>query len=106
MCLGGHTGHEGCRRHHPWPTGAVHFAGEAVAAVIARTAYEAADAASAVDVDYQDLPVVLDMNTAVTEGADLVHPDLGTNVSAVWAFDSARRAPVATSTRPSRPPKC
>ncbi|HEY0807329.1 MAG TPA: molybdopterin cofactor-binding domain-containing protein, partial [Pseudonocardiaceae bacterium] len=69
-------------------TGAVHFAGEAVAAVIARTAYEAADAASAVDVDYQDLPVVLDMNAAVADGADLVHPDLGTNVSAVWAFDS------------------
>ena len=69
-------------------TGTVNFAGEAVAAVIARTAYEAADAAAAVDVDYQDLPVVLDMAAAVADGADLVHPDLGTNVSAVWAFDS------------------
>ncbi|HEY3606808.1 MAG TPA: xanthine dehydrogenase family protein molybdopterin-binding subunit [Pseudonocardiaceae bacterium] len=69
-------------------TGTVHFAGEAVAVVVARTAYEAADAASTVDVDYAELPVVLDMPTAVADGADLVHPDLGTNISAVWAFDS------------------
>jgi len=41
-----------------------------------------------VDVDYADLPVVLDMPTAIAAGADLVHPDLGTNISAVWAFDS------------------
>jgi carbon-monoxide dehydrogenase large subunit len=69
-------------------TGTVNFAGEAVAVVVARTAYEAADAASTVDVDYDDLPVVLDMPTAIADGADLVHPDLGTNISAVWAFDS------------------
>ncbi|HEX4722454.1 MAG TPA: xanthine dehydrogenase family protein molybdopterin-binding subunit [Pseudonocardiaceae bacterium] len=69
-------------------TDTVHFAGEAVAVVIARTAYEAADAAAVVDVDYSELPVVLDMPAAVADGADLVHPDLGTNISAVWAFDS------------------
>ncbi len=69
-------------------TDTVHFAGEAVAVVVARTAYEAADAASTVDVDYAELPVVLDMPSAVADGADLVHPDLGTNISAVWAFDS------------------
>src|SRR6266702_2859339 len=68
--------------------GTVNFAGEGVAVVVARTAYEAADAASTVDVDYADLPVVLDMPTAIADGADLVHPDLGTNTSAVWAFDS------------------
>ncbi|HEX5407508.1 MAG TPA: xanthine dehydrogenase family protein molybdopterin-binding subunit [Pseudonocardiaceae bacterium] len=67
----------------------VKFAGEAVAVVVARSAYEAADAVNAVDVDYSDLPVVLDMRAAVAEGADLVHPDLGTNESATWIFDSA-----------------
>jgi carbon-monoxide dehydrogenase large subunit len=66
----------------------VNFAGEAVAVVVARSAYEAADAVSAIDVDYQDLPVVLDMRAAIEEGADLVHPDLGTNSSATWVFDS------------------
>jgi len=32
--------------------------------------------------------VVLDMAAAVEDGADLVHPDLGTNKSATWVFDS------------------
>jgi carbon-monoxide dehydrogenase large subunit len=67
----------------------VNFAGEAVAVVVARSAYEAADAVAAIDVDYEDLPVVLDMRAAIEEGADLVHPDLGTNSSATWVFDSA-----------------
>jgi carbon-monoxide dehydrogenase large subunit len=66
----------------------VNFAGEAVAVIVARTAYEAADAVNAVDVDYSDLPVVLDMRAAIADGADLVHPDLGTNSSATWIFDS------------------
>jgi carbon-monoxide dehydrogenase large subunit len=66
----------------------VNFAGEAVALVVARSAYEAADALEAIDVDYEDLPVVLDMAAAVADGADLVHADLGTNTSATWVFDS------------------
>jgi carbon-monoxide dehydrogenase large subunit len=67
----------------------VNFAGEAVAVVVARSSYEAHDALEAIDVDYDDLPVVLDMEQAVAEGAELVHPDLGTNASATWVFDSA-----------------
>lgn len=66
----------------------VAFSGEAVAVVVARSAYEAHDALDAIDVDYEDLPVVLDLEAAVKDG-DLVHPDLGTNVSATWVFDSA-----------------
>ncbi|MXQ78296.1 molybdopterin-dependent oxidoreductase [Rhodococcus rhodochrous] len=66
----------------------VRFAGEAVAVVVARSAYEAHDALDAIDVDYEDLPVVLDLESAAQDG-DLVHPDLGTNVSATWVFDSA-----------------
>ncbi|HEX6358029.1 xanthine dehydrogenase family protein molybdopterin-binding subunit [Actinophytocola sp.] len=66
----------------------VNFAGEVVAVVVARTAYEAADALEGIDVDYDDLPVVLDMEAALVEGADLVHADLGTNKSATWIFDS------------------
>ena len=67
----------------------VNFAGEAVAVVVARSAYEAQDALEKIDVDYDDLPVVLDLAAAAADGADLVHPDLGTNISAVWTFDSA-----------------
>ncbi|MEE2032021.1 xanthine dehydrogenase family protein molybdopterin-binding subunit [Rhodococcus chondri] len=67
----------------------VNFAGEAVAVVVARTPYEAHDALDAIDVDYEDLPVVLDLAAAAADGAELVHPDLRTNVSATWIFDSA-----------------
>ncbi|MGH3980361.1 MAG: xanthine dehydrogenase family protein molybdopterin-binding subunit [Pseudonocardiaceae bacterium] len=66
----------------------VNFAGEAVAVVVARSAGEALDALESIDVAYDDLPVVLDMEAALAEGADLVHPDLGTNRNALWVFDS------------------
>ncbi|HEX8869746.1 MAG TPA: xanthine dehydrogenase family protein molybdopterin-binding subunit [Lentzea sp.] len=66
----------------------VNFAGEAVALVIADNAYRAADALAAIDVDYDELPVVLDLEEALQD-TDLVHPDLGTNKCATWIFDSA-----------------
>ncbi len=65
----------------------VNFAGEIVAVVVARSAAEARDAAELVDVEYDDLPVVLDLNDAAAD-KEVVYPDLGTNVSAVWTFDS------------------
>ncbi|RZQ60665.1 xanthine dehydrogenase family protein molybdopterin-binding subunit [Amycolatopsis suaedae] len=67
----------------------VNFAGEAVAVVVARSSYEAHDALEFIDVDYEDLPVVLDLERAAEDGGDLVHPGLGTNRSAIWIFDSA-----------------
>jgi len=69
--------------------GTVNFAGEAVAVVVARSPYEAHDALEAIDIDYDELPVVLDLAAAAAAGADLVHPDLGTNINATWTFDSA-----------------
>ncbi|HEY4422284.1 MAG TPA: molybdopterin cofactor-binding domain-containing protein, partial [Pseudonocardia sp.] len=69
-------------------TSTVHFAGEGVAVVVARSAAEARDAADLVDVEYEPLEPVLDMEAALAEGATLVHPDLGTNENATWVFDS------------------
>jgi carbon-monoxide dehydrogenase large subunit len=66
----------------------VHFAGEGVAVVVARSDYEAHDALESIDVDYQELPVVLDMEAALAEDAPLVHPEFGTNRNALWVFDS------------------
>ncbi|MET3804310.1 carbon-monoxide dehydrogenase large subunit [Nakamurella sp. UYEF19] len=68
---------------------AVKFAGEIVAVVAARTKAEAVDALEAIEIDYEPLEVVLDMQAALAEGSTLVHPELGTNQNAVWAFDSA-----------------
>jgi len=66
----------------------VAFAGEVVAVVIARSAAAARDAAELVDVDYDELPAALDLREAA-EDKVLAHPDLGTNKSAFWQFDSA-----------------
>ena len=66
----------------------VTFAGEIVAVVVARSAAEARDAAELVDVDYEELPAALDLKEAAADAA-LAHPDLGTNKSAFWQFDSA-----------------
>src|SRR5690625_138416 len=74
--------------HPPVAVDRVAFAGEIVAVVIARSAAEARDAVELIDVDYDELPVVLDLEDAHTDQT-LAHPDLGTNVSATWTFDSA-----------------
>ncbi len=74
----------------PLAVDTVHFAGEGVALVVARDAASAADAADAVEVDYDPLEPVLDMEAALADGATLVHPDLGTNRNALWVFDSGQ----------------
>jgi carbon-monoxide dehydrogenase large subunit len=67
----------------------VAFAGEVVAVIAARSAVAARDAAEHVIIDYEDLPAVVDLETAAQDG-DLAHPDLGTNISATWTLDSAQ----------------
>jgi carbon-monoxide dehydrogenase large subunit len=74
--------------HSPMPADRVAFAGEVVAVVVARTAAEARDAAELVDVEYDELPAVIGIEKAL-EDTVLAHPELGTNKSALWVFDSA-----------------
>jgi carbon-monoxide dehydrogenase large subunit len=70
--------------HPPMATDEVRYVGEAVAVVIARDRYEAADAVAAVDVNYEPLPPVLDMRAALEEGSPKVH-EAG-NKCYVWPF--------------------
>jgi aerobic carbon-monoxide dehydrogenase large subunit len=74
--------------HQPMPADRVSFAGEIVAVVVARSAAEARDAAELVDVEYDELPAAIDLKAAANDEV-LAHPDLGTNKSAFWKFDSA-----------------
>lgn len=74
--------------HSPMPSDRVAFAGEIVAVVVARSAAEARDAAELVDVEYDELPAALDLKKAAADEV-IAHPDLGTNKSAYWVFDSA-----------------
>ena len=77
--------------HPPMATEEVRYVGEAVAVVIARDHYTAADAIAAVDVNYEPLPPVLDMRAALEEGSPKVH-EAG-NKSYVWVF--GRGDPIA-----------
>lgn len=55
--------------------------GEPVAAVLATGRAEAEDAAQAVEVDWEELPVVADMETATDPGTPVIHPELGDNLA-------------------------
>ncbi len=72
--------------HHPLATDEVRYVGDAVAVVVARSRYEAADALEAIEVDYEPLPAVMDMEEALKDES-LVHSDKGTNKCFVWPFD-------------------
>jgi aerobic carbon-monoxide dehydrogenase large subunit len=58
----------------------VRVVGEAVAVVVADSAYAAKDAAELVEVEYEQLPAVVDPLKAM-EGPPYVHSSLGTNVA-------------------------
>jgi carbon-monoxide dehydrogenase large subunit len=66
----------------------VAFVGDGVAVVLARTRAQAVDAAEMVIVDYEPLPVVTDMNTALDEGANVAHTSLSSNASYTWPLVS------------------
>jgi carbon-monoxide dehydrogenase large subunit len=66
----------------------VNHVGEAVAIVIARSRVAAMDALEAIDIDYENLPVVLDMEEAVKPGAPLVHGHTESNTSYHFVFDA------------------
>ncbi|GAA5035737.1 molybdopterin-dependent oxidoreductase [Terrabacter aeriphilus] len=74
--------------HLPVAVSHVAHAGEIVAVVAARSSAAARDAAELVDVDYDELPAVLDLKEAAKDEV-LAHPSLGTNTSATWQLDSA-----------------
>src|ERR1700739_4870551 len=70
--------------HPPMAVDEVRYVGEAVACVVARDRYAAADALAAIEVDYEQLPPVLDMRTALEEASPKVH-EAG-NKSYEWVF--------------------
>src|SRR5437763_11914245 len=65
----------------------VNHVGEAVAVIVARSKAAAQDAVELVDVDYDTLPVILDMEKAVAAEPDLCHDHLASNRSFHFVFD-------------------
>jgi carbon-monoxide dehydrogenase large subunit len=66
----------------------VNHVGEAVAVIAARTKVAAQDALEAIDVEYEPLEPVLNMEAALVEGSQLVHPNTTSNRSYTWVFEA------------------
>jgi carbon-monoxide dehydrogenase large subunit len=71
------------------------FVGEAVAAVIAETVQQARDAAEAVMVDYEDLPMVVDLASATADGAPQLCEEATGNIAAEMRHGSSEAATAA-----------
>ncbi|HZT08620.1 MAG TPA: xanthine dehydrogenase family protein molybdopterin-binding subunit, partial [Chloroflexota bacterium] len=77
--------HRALRTQMPYPLARdrVFYVGEAVAAVVAESAYLAEDALELIDVDYEELPVVANARAALAPDAPVLHEDMTDNVAAV-----------------------
>ncbi len=74
---------ERVRTRSRWPMAieVAKYVGEPVAAVLASSSSGARDALDMMEVDYEPLPAVVDLEEAAVAGSPLVHEDLGTNRS-------------------------
>ena len=70
--------------HWPLTKDKARYVGDGVAVVVAETREQAADAAALVTVDYEPLPVVVDPEQALADGAPLVHDEFGTKKCYTW----------------------
>jgi len=92
-----------------WPVVAydrVRFTGDIVAVVVAEDPYVAYDALEAIDVEYEPLPVVVNVEEAVKPGSPQLHDEAPGNVAFTWrlvggeSFDEvSRKAGRTTSFR-------
>ena len=71
--------------------GRVRFVGEAVAAVVAETLQQARDAAEAVVVDYEELPMVVNTQDALAANAPNLCETISDNISAEIRHGSAKK---------------
>jgi len=70
--------------HLPLSKEKARYQGDGVAVVVAESRGAAADAAEVVEVDYEPLPTVVDVEAALAPGAPLVHEEFGTNRCYTW----------------------
>jgi aerobic carbon-monoxide dehydrogenase large subunit len=78
--------------HWPLADDKARHVGDGVAVVVAESRVLAKDAAELVEVNYEPLPAVTDVEEALADGAPMVHDDFGTNSSATWSI--AKDSPV------------
>ena len=59
----------------------VYFVGHPIAVVVAENKYAARDAADLIQVDYEELPVVMDEEKAAAKESPVIHEQFGTNIA-------------------------
>jgi aerobic carbon-monoxide dehydrogenase large subunit len=75
--------------HWPLATDKVRFAGDGVAVIVADSRAAAKDALQLVDVEYEPLEPVLDLEDALAEGAPTIHDEFGDNKAYTWGLGDA-----------------
>ncbi len=68
-------------RHPLLASDRVHYVGQPVALVVGKSSEDAADLAAQVEIQYEPLPPIVDVETALDPKAPLLHPRLRTNVA-------------------------
>ena len=74
--------------HFPLATDEARYQGDGVAVVIAESRALAKDAAELVEVEYEPLPSIADVEKALEDGAPLVHSEFDTNECYVWKLET------------------
>ena len=77
-------------KHPLLVTDKARHAGDAVAMVVAESREQAIDAAEAVIVEYEELPVVVEAFNALQTGASLVHDDIPGNICYDWELGNSK----------------
>src|SRR5580700_10583261 len=70
------------KTQRPLARGDVFYVGQTIAMVVAADRYAAEDAAGLIAIDYEPLPVEIDLEKAIEDGAPRVHADIANNIAA------------------------
>src|SRR6201995_4320449 len=70
------------KTQRPLARGEVFYVGQTIAMVVAVDRYTAEDAAALIEIEYEQLPVQMDMKRALQDDAPLVHADVPNNLAA------------------------
>ncbi len=70
----------------------VRYVGQEIALVVASSPAEAQDAAEKIEIEFEDLPAVVDAAQALAAGAPQLHPDVPGNLAATYEYGDEKRA--------------
>jgi carbon-monoxide dehydrogenase large subunit len=74
--------------HWPLAKDEVNYQGDAVAVVVATDRYKAKDALEFIEVHYEELPSVTDLQSTLDDGAPLVHEEYDSNECYTWTLEN------------------